>query len=73
MIKKYRITTTLRPGIKDMQGDAVANALRSMGYDMVENVRIGKTIHIECDENLVDGIAKSVYNEVMENYVIEEL
>lgn len=56
-----------------MQGDAVANALRSMGYDIVENVRIGKTIHIECDENLVDDIAKSVYNEVMENYVIEEL
>lgn len=73
MIKKYRITTTLRSGIKDMQGDAVANALRSMGYDIVENVRIGKTIHIECDEKLVDDIAKSLYNEVMENYVIEEL
>jgi len=73
-IKNYRIITMLKPGIKDNAGDAVTNVLRNMSFDIVKNVRIGKSYYIKCESNTkIEPIAKNLVNEVMEDYLIEEL
>ena len=61
----------LKPGILDNAGKATTRALHSLGFDNVNNVKIGKTIKLTCDENDIERIAKSQVNEVMENYTIE--
>ena len=70
---KYRITTQLRPGILDNAGKATTKALESLGFSGVLDVKIGKTIELDCNPTDVEDIAKSQTNEVMENYLIEEL
>ena len=70
---KYRITTQLRPGILDNAGKATTKALESLGFSNVLDTRIGKTIELDCDPSDIEAIAKSVTNEVMENYRVEEL
>mgnify|MGYP001235301244 FL=1 len=70
---KYRITTQLKPGILDNAGKATTKALESLGFSGVLDVKIGKTIELDCNPTDVEDIAKSQTNEVMENYLIEEL
>ena len=70
---KYRILTTLKSGILDNAGKATTKALESLGFTGVLDTRIGKTIELTCDPSDVEAIAKSVTNEVMENYKIEEI
>ena len=70
---KYRITTMLRPGILDNAGKATTKALESLGFNGVTNTRIGKTIELQCSDEDIEKVAKSITNEVMENYTIEEV
>ena len=63
----------LRPGILDNAGKATTKALESLGFSNVLDTRIGKTIELDCDPSDIEAIAKSVTNEVMENYRVEEL
>ena len=70
---KYRITTILRQGILDNAGKATTKALESLGFEGVTNTRIGKTIELQCSAEQIEKIAKSITNEVMETYKIEEL
>lgn len=48
MIHKYqaRIYVTLRPSVLDPAGVAVESGLKQLGYDDVEQVRIGKYIEL---------------------------
>lgn len=69
---RYRITTTLRQGIRDNAGVAVAASLNNLGFPMVKDVRIGKTFYIETDDD-INEIAKKIVNPVMEDFVIETL
>lgn len=69
---KYRITTTLRAGIRDNAGVATTQALQSLGFPEVNDVRIGKTIELETDED-IEKIAKAIVNPVMEDFLIETL
>lgn len=71
--KNYLIITTLRAGIRDNQGVAVANALRNMSFDRVKDVRMGKTYYITCTPKKIESIAKALVNVVMEDYLIEEI
>jgi len=48
---RYRITTTLKKGILDNAGKATGKALQTLGFENVGEVRIGKTIELNC-ENL---------------------
>lgn len=40
---------TPKPDILDPQGKAVGNALRDLGYDEVQDVRVGKYIILEIE------------------------
>lgn len=76
---KARVHITLKNGVLDPQGKAIAHALGSLGFTGVDNVRQGKYIEIDLDETdpekarsaLDDMCAKLLANTVIENYAID--
>jgi phosphoribosylformylglycinamidine synthase len=80
MPKKVRVYVTLKRGVLDPQGSAVGRALRSMGYDEVEDVRLGKYIEVTLKDGEGPGDAtrrldemcrKLLANTVIEDYRFE--
>ena len=75
---KAMVHIMLRNGILDPQGEVVKHALGTLGFDGVENLRIGKFIELDLDDNVTEAnIAemcdKLLANTVMESYKIEML
>ncbi|MBV8886268.1 MAG: phosphoribosylformylglycinamidine synthase subunit PurS [Chroococcidiopsidaceae cyanobacterium CP_BM_RX_35] len=78
VLRKYqaRIYVTLRPSVLDPAGTAVQSGLQHMGYETVEQVRIGKYVELmlsAADEDKareqVDRICdRLLANPVIENY-----
>jgi phosphoribosylformylglycinamidine synthase len=76
---KARVHVTLKEGVLDPQGKAIANALAALGFDGVHGVRQGKYIEIDIDEtdpgkakSAVDEMCvKLLANTVIEDYTIE--
>ena len=75
---KATIHITLKNGVLDPQGKAIENALGSLGFGGVDDVRQGKLIEVSLDESdadkaratLTDMCAKLLANTVIENYDI---
>ena len=76
---KARIHVTLKEGVLDPQGKAIANALAALGFDGVHGVRQGKYIEIDVDETdpgkaksaVEEMCVKLLANTVIEDYTIE--
>jgi phosphoribosylformylglycinamidine synthase len=76
---KARINITLKHGVLDPQGKAIENALASLGFEGINEVRQGKYIEVDLAETdeararqLVDRICKDLLaNTVIENYAYE--
>jgi phosphoribosylformylglycinamidine synthase len=76
---KARVHITLKKGVLDPQGKAIAHALDSLGFSGVNDVRQGKYIELDLAETdpekartLVDDMcAKLLANTVIENYAVE--
>jgi len=76
---KGRVRVTLKDGVLDPQGKAIAQALARLGFDDVEGVRQGKLIEIEIAERdaakaraeLEAMCEKLLANPVIEDYAIE--
>ncbi len=76
---KARVHITLKNGVLDPQGRAIANALHALGFGDVGDVRQGKFIEIDLKEkdkakakSAVDQMcAKLLANTVIENYAID--
>lgn len=76
---KARVHITLKAGVLDPQGKAIANALRALGFEDVNGVRQGKYIEIDVDETdpkrvkaaVTDMCVKLLANTVIEDYAIE--
>ncbi len=47
---KVHVHVTLKREVLDPQGEAVRRALRSLGFEDVRDVRVGKLIELELDE-----------------------
>ena len=81
MTQKYQaqIYVTLRPSVLDPAGTAVQSGLKHMGYDQVEQVRIGKYIEVILTAESKTAAAgqldlicdQLLANPVIENYRIE--
>lgn len=69
MASRYEIRVMLKRGILDNAGKATTRALKTLGFNSVEDVRIGKSIYITTEQD-PELIAKSLVNEVMEDYII---
>ena len=75
---KATIHITLKNGVLDPQGKAIENALGSLGFGGVDEVRQGKLIEVSLDESdadkaratLSDMCEKLLANTVIENYDI---
>ena len=70
-----KIHITLKKDVLDPQGSVIANSLKSLGFDGVQDVRQGKYIEIRLDNNDRDSAIKKL-NEMCEkllaNLVIED-
>lgn len=71
----------LKAGVLDPQGDAVQQALGTLGFDVVEQVRQGKVIDLELADMeeaaaksaVTDMCEKLLANTVIESYTVEIL
>ena len=75
---KVRILVRLKPGVLDPQGRAVHHSLDSLGFEGVEDVRIGRMIEMDVadgtsDETLTKMCEKLLANVVIEDFAIEKL
>jgi phosphoribosylformylglycinamidine synthase subunit PurS len=76
---KAKVFVTLKPSVFDPQGRTIAEALHSMGYAAVGDVRQGKYFELEVDaasadaaKSLVSDVAdKLLANPVIESYRVE--
>ena len=72
------MTISLRPGVKDIQSEAIlktANSNVDLGNNQLYNLTMGKWFVIECEDDFdIDNLCnKLLTNSVIENYEIEEL
>lgn len=71
---KVRVLVTLKPSVFDPQGHTIVEALRSLGYGRVADVRQGKFFEIDLDvpdETAARQLAAEVADRVLSNPVIE--
>jgi phosphoribosylformylglycinamidine synthase len=76
---KARVHVSLKPGVLDPQGKAIANALQALGFGGIGEVRQGKLIELELTDSdphaariRVEEMCRQLLaNPVIENYTIE--
>jgi phosphoribosylformylglycinamidine synthase subunit PurS len=71
---RARVFVTLKPSVFDPQGKTIADALHSMGYGGVEEVRQGKYFELELEADTREkarSIAAEVADKLLANPVIE--
>jgi phosphoribosylformylglycinamidine synthase subunit PurS len=71
---KARIKITLKNGVLDPQGKAIASALGSLGFGGVNDVRQGKYIEVELaetDETAAKASVERMCKDLLANTVIE--
>lgn len=74
-----RVYITYKEGILDPQGKTILRALKSLGYDEVENLRVGKYMELELagedkerlEERLGEMCEKLLANPIIEDYDLE--
>jgi len=72
---KVRVIVMPKESVLDPQGVAVRNALKDVGLQSVENVRVGKLLELEFtappDEGRLDEICRDLLsNPVIEDYAV---
>ncbi|MBX2811289.1 MAG: phosphoribosylformylglycinamidine synthase subunit PurS [Myxococcales bacterium] len=71
-----KVLVTLRAGVLDPAGEAVADGLRQLGFDEVRSVRVGKVIEVELDDEIDASLAKErlgqMAGQLLANLVIED-
>ena len=70
-----KICITLKKSVRDPQGAAVLSSLNAVGYENVKNVRFGKYLELEVDEEdreKVDAQVKEMCNRLLVNPVVED-
>ena len=71
---KARVFVTLKPSVFDPQGHTIAEALHSLGYQAVSDVRQGKYFELDLhvgSAKEAETLASEVADRVLANPVIE--
>lgn len=71
---KARVFVTLKPSVFDPQGQTIADALQSMGYSGIGDVRQGKFFELELQSESAErarALAAEVADKLLANPVIE--
>ena len=69
---KIRVYVRLKPGVLDPQGRAVHHALDGLGFEGVEDVRIGRFIELDVADGTTDEALDSMCEKLLANTVIED-
>ena len=79
---QVKVIVTLKPSLLDAQGRVIRDALHTLGYDGVSDVRIGKYMELEMavpagtpsgplDAQVKEMCERLLTNPVIENYSFE--
>ena len=71
---RAKVHVFLKPGVLDVQGKAVENALHGLGWSEVEDVRVGRTIEFDLkstDAASAETEVKAMCEKLLANTVIE--
>ena len=76
---QVKVIVTLKPSLLDAQGKVVQGALQQLGYNEVQQVRIGKFIELtvdagpDMDRRVHEMCSKLLANPVIEDYTFEAI
>ncbi len=71
---RAKVHVFLKPGVLDVQGKAVENALHGLGWGHVDGVRVGRTIEFDlkgADKAQAEAEVKDMCEKLLANTVIE--
>ncbi len=71
---RAKVHVFLKPGVLDVQGKAVEQALHGLGWEDVAHVRVGKTIEFDLaagDAAAAEAEVKAMCEKLLANTVIE--
>lgn len=72
---RAKITVTLKKGVSDPQGLTVHNALKTMQYKGIEEIRVGKYVEVllaSDDEHDAGDQIKAICEKLLVNPIIEQ-
>jgi len=72
---KANVFVTLKQDVLDPEGLTIKNALNTLNYKNIKNVRMGKFIVIEFTDskkNKVEEDLKKICNDILSNPIIED-
>lgn len=70
-----KVFITLKPAVNDPQGLTVMGALKTLGFDSVESVRLGKYLEVkvnEAERSQAEAQVSEMCRRLLANPVIEE-
>lgn len=68
---KTRVHVTLKKGVLDPQGKAIHHALEGLGFTGVRDVRAGKLIELDLDDDVGEAEVEEMCRRLLANMVIE--
>ena len=72
---KAKVYVTLKTGVLDPQGNAVLHAAHSLGFEEIQDIRVGKVFEItlkQVDEVRLKKLSGELLaNTIIENFTIE--
>ncbi len=68
---KTRVYVTLKHGVLDPQGKAIHHALEGLGFSGINDVRAGKLIELDLDEDVDEAEVEAMCRKLLANTVIE--
>lgn len=74
-MKKIELHITLQGQVLDTQGQALNRAVHDLGYEQVNDIRVGKVIYMtvdEIDDNSIKNVVNTLSEKLFANTVIEE-
>ena len=71
-MKQYQIFVTGKQGIFDPAGKTAQNALDNLGYQGVDDLKIGKFIQLSCDDSVGRDMVTEMCERLLANPIIED-
>jgi len=68
---KARVYVTLKNGVLDPQGKAIHHALQGLGFAGINDVRAGKLIELDLNDQVSDADIEAMCRKLLVNSVIE--
>jgi len=68
---KARVYVTLKNGVLDPQGKAIHHALQGLGFSGINDVRAGKLIELDLNDQVSDADIEAMCRKLLANMVIE--